>query len=126
MTMSFTVFASLHPLAVVVFVHRCSLIPVCRSVILACRSRFVCLRVTFLAVLLRFPVYLRLPLRQCRGLPTLCLMGLCHVFLWFTVIIVRCIRLGLPGFILWLILPGRPLRLLLMLDLPLLGVGPML
>ena len=45
---------------------------------------------------------------------------------WFTVVIVRCIRLGLPGFILWLMVPGRPLRLLLLLALSHLGVDPLL
>ena len=56
----------------------------------------------------------------------MCLIGLYPVFLWFTVFVVRCIRLGLPVVLLWVVLPGRPLRLLLLLGLPpLLGIGPM-
>ena len=48
------------------------------------------------------------------------------MFLWFTVLVVRCIRLGLPVVHLWVVHPGLPLRLPLLLGLlPLLGVAPM-
>ena len=48
------------------------------------------------------------------------------MFLWFTMLVVRCIRLGLPVVRLWVVRSGRPLRLPLLLGLlPLFGVAPM-
>ena len=48
------------------------------------------------------------------------------MFRWFTLLVVRYFRLGFPVVLLWVVLPGRPLRLPLLLGLPpLLGVDPM-
>ena len=48
------------------------------------------------------------------------------MFRWFTVLVVRYFRLGFPVVLLWVVLPGCPLRLPLLLGIPhFFGVDPL-